>query len=100
MSDFYTKEEADQIHTELRGAITSEIQALQATMNLHLEGLATKEDTREILDLIKRINFGVKFSKISWHVIVGIGGFISAVIAIALLFKFVIAGIITWALAR
>lgn len=100
MVDIYTKEEAEQAHQEIRGAVTAEIQALQNVMKTQIEGLATKEDAAEIMRLVRSINFGIKFSQISWNVIVGIGSFLAAIVAIFVFIKFVLAGIILWALEK
>lgn len=100
MSDYYTKNESDLVHHEIRGAVTTEIQALQNVMKTQIDGLATKEDAAEIMRLVRSINFGIKFSQISWNVIVGIGGFIAAIGAIFVFFKFILAGLITWALTK
>lgn len=78
MSDYYTKEQADQIHNELRGAVTTEIQALQNVINEQMKGLATKEDTKEIINFLRGYKLGVGIFKISFHTIVTMGGFLAA----------------------
>lgn len=106
MTDYYTKEEVDRKHAEMLSAINAELQGMQSVMNAEtakmreaMTGLATKEDTGEILNLIKNIRFGVGMFKISWHAIVTIGGFISAFVAVVVFFKFVLGGVVSWAIA-
>lgn len=100
MADFYTKEEEDLAHAQIRGAVTTEIQALQNVINEQMKGLATKEDTTEIINFLRGYKLGVGIFKISFHTIVTVGGFLAAIAAIAVFIKFVLAGVITWALSR
>lgn len=100
MPDSYTKEEDDSIHEQMRGAITTEIQAMQNAINEQIKGLATKEDTTEIINFLRGYKLGVGIFKISFHTIVTVGGFLAALAAIAVFFKFVLAGIISWALSK
>lgn len=65
-----------------------------------LANLATKDDIKEVLNFMKNVNTGVSIFKISWHTIAVVGGFISAVVAIVVFIKFVLVGIISWALSK
>ena len=105
--DYYSKEEVDKQRHEFMTTVTAELQGMQAVINKNnadireaMEGLATKDDVKAIGTFIKNMNFGVGVFKISWHVIATVGGFISAVVAIALFFKFIVAGFIGWALTK
>lgn len=105
--DYYTKDEIDQQRQSITTSVTAELQGMQAVINKNnseiraaMEGLATKEDVKAIGNFIKNMNFGVGVFKISWHIIATVGGFISAIVAIGLFFKFIAAGIIGWILTK
>jgi hypothetical protein len=100
MAGYYTKEEDDAAHAQIRGAITTEIQAMQNVINDQMKGLATKDDTKEIINFLRGYKLGIGIFRISFHTIVTIGGFLAALAAIAVFIKFVLAGLITWALGK
>jgi hypothetical protein len=90
----YTIEQADKIHDEMRGAITTEIQTMQSVMKIQMDGLATKKDVQEVIKFVKNVDTGVSFFRISGRLLAQVGSFIAAIVAIYLAIKFFLGAVI------
>lgn len=78
MEDYYTKTEVNEM----------------------LENIATKDDIKEVLTLMKNINLGVGIFKGSIHTVVFVGSLVASISAILVLVKVGLAGAIAWALTK
>lgn len=104
---YYTKAEIDEKHDLLMTTINSELQGMQSVQNSEnikmrdsMQGLATKEDVKEVITFMKNINFGVGIFKWSIHSVVFVGSLIAAIGAILIVVKFGLGALISWALIK
>lgn len=67
-------------------------------VNEMLEKLATKEDIKEVIVLMKNINLGVGIFKGGIHTVIFIGSLVAGVAALLLIFRVGLSGIILWAI--
>ena len=62
--------------------------------------VATKEDIKEVLEFMKKVNIGSNVLNFGWNNSSKIGGFLILLIGIGVLFKVGIAGAVAWILGR
>lgn len=72
----------------------AEMEGKLAGLEFKIDGLATKEDIKEVLQFMKNMKIGEGIVKFSWNNMSKIGGIITFFIGIYLFFKFGIVGLI------
>lgn len=80
----------------LQAIVNSEVQKSLASVHERLNTIATKDDTDEILKVIKSVNVGFGFIRFSWNNIGKLGSMVMLMIGIVIFFKVGIAGVIAF----
>lgn len=77
-----------------QAASNAETEGKLASLEGKIDGLATKEDIKELLQFMKNMKIGEGILKFSWNNMSKIGGTITFIIGVYLFFKFGIVGLI------
>ncbi len=65
-----------------------------------LKGLATKADTKEILEFLKKVDVGIGFFKFSFNNASKIGSFLMLMFGIYILVKYGVVGAASWIVSK
>lgn len=100
MPDYYTKAEVDTAHQEIVDNMTTQLNSMRDSLNKNLDnkvsGLATRDDADEIKSLLKNINWGVSFFKVSGKTLSWIGSIVAGLAIMVLAIKFGVLWLIHW----
>lgn len=89
------QEETRQVHLE-QSIFKAETEGTLADIHTKIDGLATKEDIKELKEFMKQINVGVGIFKFSWNNAGKIGSFLLLLGGLFVFFKVGLAGAIAW----
>lgn len=87
---------ADQIFQDMQMTVNEEAAKSRESIHKRLGELATKEDTQQILELIKAVKIGSGFFSFTWNNAAKIGQFIFFILGIMALLKYGILGAFAW----
>lgn len=89
------QEETRLVHTE-QSLFKAETEGHLARLEDKIDGLATKEDIKEVLQFMKNMNIGIGIFKFSWNNAAKIGAFLLLIGGIVMFFKVGLWGALTW----
>lgn len=65
-------------------------------IHIKIDGLATKDDIKELKEFMKNVNIGVGIFKFTWNNASQIGSIFVLLVAVGLFIKYGIVGVIAW----
>lgn len=93
------QEETRRIHLE-QSVFKAETEGSLADIHTKIDGLATKEDIRQLMEFMKSFNIGIGIFKFSWDNAAKIGSFVILIAGLFFFFKAGIVAFFSWVLTN